>query len=124
MLVTARNSSEGSLFDENQIETLAAMCKQKGADPAELMAAYTAHIRSMLPLKATGAELVAFIEKAVGDPTEPAEMIELYKRKSGRQPSGEPPAEKLERFYQALLSERAGESQNCTSIHRTTGQDP
>ena len=82
------------------------MCKQKGADPAELMAAYTAHIRSMLPLKATGAELVAFIEKAVGDPPEPAEMIELYKRKSGRQPSGEPPAEKLERLYQALLSER------------------
>ena len=51
------------------------MCKQKGVDPAELMAAYTAHIRSMLPLKATGAELVAFIEKAVGDPPEPAEMI-------------------------------------------------
>ena len=40
------------------------------------------------------------------DCPKPAEIIGLYKKKSGRQPSGEPPADKLERLYQALHAER------------------
>ena len=45
---------------------LAAVCKQKGADPAEFVAECTAKIRPMLPSKATGEKLLAFVEKAVG----------------------------------------------------------
>ena len=105
-LLTLRETGEGPIFNDDQNENLAAICKQKGVDPAEFLAAYTIHIRSMLPPKATGPELVVFVEKAVKDLPEPAEIIELYRKKSGRQPSGEPPAEKLERLYQALLSER------------------
>ena len=45
---------------------LAAVCKQKGADPAEFVAECTAKIRPTLPSKATGEELLAFMEKAVG----------------------------------------------------------
>ena len=75
-------------------------------DPAEFLAAYTTYVRSGLPPKATGLELVAFVEKAVKDCPEPAEIIGLYRKKSGRQPSGEQPADKLERLYQALHTER------------------
>ena len=66
VLVAARNAGEGPLFIETQIEILAAICKQKGADPAEFVAACTAQIRPTLPSKATGEELLDFIEKAVG----------------------------------------------------------
>ena len=105
-LLAARETGEGPIFNDDQNTNLAALCKQKGVDPAEFLAAYTIHIRSMLPPKATGPELVAFVDKAVKDCPEPAEIIGLYKKKSGRQPSGEQPAEKLERLYQDLLSER------------------
>ena len=70
------------------------------------MAAYTTHVRSGLPPKATGLELLAFVEKAVKDCPEPAEIIGLCRKKSRRQPSGEKPADKLERLYQALRAER------------------
>ena len=105
-LLNARETDEGPIFNDDQNANLAALCKQKGVDPAEFLAAYTIHVRSMLPPKATGPELVAFVDKAVKDCPEPAEIIGLHKKKSGRQLSGEPPAEKLERLYQDLLSER------------------
>ena len=62
--------------------------KQKGVDPAEFLAVYTTCVRSALPPKATGLELVAFVEKAVKECPESAEKIALYMKKSGRQPSG------------------------------------
>ena len=34
-LVTTRNTGEGPLLSKAQIETLAAVCKQTGTDPAE-----------------------------------------------------------------------------------------
>ena len=105
-LLNARETDEGPVFNDDQNVNLAAICKQKGVDPAEFLAAYTTHIRSMLPPKATGLELVAFVDKAVKECPEPAEIIGLYKKKSGRQPSGEPPADKLERLYQDLYAER------------------
>ena len=64
-LVTARDAGQGPLFSEAQIEILAAVCKQTGTDPAEFVAMCTAKIRPTLPSKATGEELVAFVEKAV-----------------------------------------------------------
>ena len=70
-------------------------------DPAEFLAAYTIYVRSVLPPKATGPELVTFVEKAVKDCPEPAEIIGLYRKKSGRQLSGEKTADTLERLYQA-----------------------
>ena len=105
-LLTPRETGEGPIFNDDQNANLAPICKQKGVDPAEFLAAYTIYIRSMLPPKATGPELVAFVDKAVKDCPEPEEIIGLYKKKSGGQPSSEPPAEKLERLYQDLLSER------------------
>ena len=48
---------------------------------------------------------MAFVDKAVKECPEPAEIIALYWKKSGRQPSGELPADKLERLYQALHTE-------------------
>ena len=64
-LVAVRDASKGPLFSEAQIGILAAVCKQKGADPAEFTAECTAKIRPTLPSKATGEELLVFIEKAV-----------------------------------------------------------
>ena len=64
-LVTARDASEGPLFSEAQIGILAAVCKQTGTDPAEFVATCTAKIRPTLPSKATGEELLVFVEKAV-----------------------------------------------------------
>ena len=105
-LLKAREAGEGPVFSDDQNANLAAICKQKGVDPVEFSAANTTYVRSALPPKATGPELVAFVEKAVKDCPEPAEIIGLYKKKSGRQPSGEQPADKLERLYQALHTER------------------
>ena len=105
-LLNARETDEGPVFNENQNANLAAICNQKGVDPVEFLAAYTPYVRSRLPPKATGPELMAFVEKAVKECPEPAEIIGLWKKKSGRQPSGEPPAEKLERLYQDLHTER------------------
>ena len=62
-LLNARETSEGLIFNDVQNANMAAMCKQKGMDPAEFLAAYTTHVRSMLPPKATGSELVAFFDK-------------------------------------------------------------
>ena len=105
-LLNVRETGEGPVFNDNQNANLAAICKQKGVDLAEFLAAYTTYVRSAPPPKATGPELVAFVDKVVKECPEPAEIIALYRKKSGRQPSGEPPADKLERFYQALHTER------------------
>ena len=64
-LVTARDAGEGPLFSEAQIGIMAAVCKQTGTDPTEFVATCTAKIRPTLPSKATGEELLVFIEKAV-----------------------------------------------------------
>ena len=106
VLLNARETGEGPVFNDDQNVNLAAICKQKGVDPAEFLAAYTTYVRSVLPPKATGPELVAFVDKAVKECPEPAGIIGLYRKKSGRQPSGEPPADKLERLYQNLYAER------------------
>ena len=65
-LVAVRDAGKGPLFSEAQIGILGAVCKQTGADPAEFVAECTAKIRPTLPSKATGEELLAFVEKAVG----------------------------------------------------------
>ena len=65
-LVAVRDAGKGPLFSEAQMGNLGAVCKQKGADPAEFVAECTAKIRPSLPSKATGEELLAFVEKAVG----------------------------------------------------------
>ena len=65
-LAAVRDAGKGPLFSENQIGILGSVCKQKGADPAEFIAECTAKIRPTLPSKATGEELLAFVEKAVG----------------------------------------------------------
>ena len=65
-LVAVRDAGKGPLFSEAQMGILAAVRKQKGADPAEFVAECTAKIRPTLPSKATGEELLVFIEKAVG----------------------------------------------------------
>ena len=105
-LLKAREAGEGPVFSEDQNTNLSALCKQKNVDPVEFLAAYTTYVRSGLPPKATGPELVAFVEKAVTNCPEPAEIIGLYRKKSGRQPLGEKPADKLERLYQALRTEQ------------------
>ena len=64
-LITTWDAGEGPLFNEAQIGMLTAMCEQTGADPAEFVATCTAKIRPTLPSKATGEELLAFVEKAV-----------------------------------------------------------
>ena len=87
-LLKAREAGEGPVFSDDQNATLAATCKQKGVDPAEFLAVYTTYVRSAFSPKATGLELVAFVEKAVKECPEPAEIIALYRKKSGRQLSG------------------------------------
>ena len=101
-LLKAREAGEGPVFSEEQQANLSALCKLKKVDPAEFLTAYTPYVIRGFPPKATGPELVAFVEKAVTNCPEPAEIIGLYRKKSGRQPSGEKPADKLERLYQAL----------------------
>ena len=64
--MAVRDAGKGPLFSEAQIGILGSVCKQKGADPAEFIAECTAKIRPTLPSKASGEELLAFIEKAVG----------------------------------------------------------
>ena len=105
-LLKAREAGEGPVFSEDQQAKLLALCKQKNVDPAEFLAAYTTYVISGFLPTATGPELVAFVEKAVTNCPEPAEIIGLYRKKSGRQPSGEKPADKLERMFQALRAER------------------
>ena len=65
-LVAIRDAGQGPLFNNAQMRILESVCKQKGADPAEFMAECSAKIRPTLSSTATGEELLAFIEKAVG----------------------------------------------------------
>ena len=116
-LLNARETGEGPVFNDDQNANLAAICKQKGVDPAEFLAAYTTYVRSAFPSRATGPELVAFVDKAVKECPEPAEIIALYRKKTGRQPSVEFPADKLERLYHSctLNWRRPGLQVNTTS---------
>ena len=42
-LLTPRETGEGPIFNDDQNANLAPLCKQKGVDPAEFLAAYTLH---------------------------------------------------------------------------------
>ena len=64
-LLNAKETGEGPVFNDDQNANLAAICKQKDVDLAEFLAVYTTYVRSALPPKATGPELVAFVDKAV-----------------------------------------------------------
>ena len=64
-LVAIRDAGQGPLFNDAQVRILESVCKQKGVGPAEFMAECTAKIRPTLPSKATGEELLVFIDQAV-----------------------------------------------------------
>ena len=64
-LVAIRDAGQGPLFNDAQVRILESVCKQKGVGPAEFMAECTAKIRPTLPPKATGEELLVFIDQAV-----------------------------------------------------------
>ena len=64
-LVAIRDAGQGPLFNDAQVRILESVCKQKGMGPAEFMAECTAKIRPTLPPKATGEELLVFIDQAV-----------------------------------------------------------
>ena len=105
-LLKARGTGEGPVFSEEQQAKLAALCKLRNVDPVEFLTAYTPYVIRGFSPQATGPELVALVEKAVANCPEPAEIIGLSKTRSGRQPSGEGPAVKLERMFLALRAER------------------
>ena len=95
-LLKARETGEGPVFSNEQQAKLSALCKLRNVDPVEFLTIYTLYvIRSFSPT-ATGPELVACVEAVVAKCPEPVEIIALYKRKSGRQPSEEDPAVKLD----------------------------
>ena len=50
-LLKAREAGEGPVFSEDQQANLSALCKQKGVDLVEFLAAYTTYVRSGLPPK-------------------------------------------------------------------------
>ena len=64
-LVAIKDAGQGPLFNDVQVRILESVGKQKGMGPAEFIAECTAEIRSTLPSKATGEELLVFIDQAV-----------------------------------------------------------
>ena len=50
-LLKAREAGEGPVFSDDKNANLAAVCKQKGVDLVEFLAAYTTYVRSALPPK-------------------------------------------------------------------------
>ena len=64
-LVAIRDAGQGPLFNDAQVRILESVCKQKGVGLAEFIAECTAEIRPTLPSKATGEELLVFIDQAV-----------------------------------------------------------
>ena len=103
MLVKTRADGKGPLFNAQQSMQLADMCTAEGNDAVLYLEAYTAQLRKMLPAKATGEELVAWMEESVKHPPPYKETVEHYKRLRNR--SGGDTMETLERCYQELLSE-------------------
>ena len=85
-LLRGREAGEGPVFSEEQQAKLTALCKLRNVDPLEFLTVYTLYVIRSFSSKATGPELVACVEAAVANCPEPAEIIGLYKRKSGRQP--------------------------------------
>jgi hypothetical protein len=63
---------------------LADMCAAEGNVTALYLEAYTAQLRKMLPAKATGEELVAWMEESVKHPAPYKETVEHYKRLRNR----------------------------------------
>jgi dGTP triphosphohydrolase len=103
MLLKSRAEGKGPLFNAQQSLQLADMCEADGDDPVPYLEAYTAQLRKMLPAKATGEELVAFMEESVKNPPPYKETVEHYQRLRNR--SGGDTMETLEKCYQELLSE-------------------
>ena len=64
-LVAIRDAGQGPLFNDDQVRILEAIGKLRGLGPAEFIAGCTAEIRPALPAKATGEELLVFIDQAV-----------------------------------------------------------
>ena len=118
-LLKARETGEGPVFSDEQQAKLSALCKLRNVDPVEFLTIYTLYVIHSFSPTATGPELVACVEAAVAKCPEPEEIIALYKRKSGRQPSGEDPAVKLERMFQALRVERE-KSKNASQCNEQT----
>ena len=104
-LLRARETGEGPIFSEEQQAKLAVLCQLRNVDPAVFLTAYTPYVIRAFSPQATGPELVALVERAVANCPEPSEIIGLTKTRSGRQPSGEGPAVKLERMFLALRAE-------------------
>jgi hypothetical protein len=98
-----RADGKGPLFSDQQSKQLADMCAAEGNDAALYLEAYTAELRKMLPPKATGEELVAWMEESVKNPPPYKETVEHYQRLRNR--SGGDTMETLEKYYQELLSE-------------------
>jgi hypothetical protein len=109
MLEQSRADGKGPLFSDQQLKLLADMCAAEGNDAALYLEAYTAELRKMLPAKASGEELVAWMEESVKHPPPYKETVEHYKRLRNR--SGGDTMETLEKCYQELLSE-AEKAQN------------
>ena len=65
MLLKTRADGKGPLFNAQQSLQLADMCTAEGNDAVLYLEAYTAELRKMLPPKATGEELVAWMEESV-----------------------------------------------------------
>jgi hypothetical protein len=104
MLEKSRADGKGPLFSDQQSKQLADMCAAEGNDDAApYLEAYTAQLRKMLSAKATGEELVTFMEESVKNPPPYKETVEHYQRLRNR--SGGDTMETLEKCYQELLSE-------------------
>ena len=71
MLEQSRADGKGPLFSDQQLKLLADMCAAEGNVTALYLEAYTAQLRKMLPAKATGEELVAWMEESVKHPEAP-----------------------------------------------------
>ena len=115
-MLKARNIGVGPVFSEGQLLTLSSYSKQHGVDPTEIITAYTDYVISEFSAKATAAEMVTHVELAVHQCPDPKVVIELYKKKAKRRPSGEDPKDKLERRFRALQTEQ----KRAASAHEWT----
>ena len=105
-MLKARDTGVGPVFSEGQLLTLSSYSKQHGVDPTEFITAYTDYVIAEFSAKATAAEMVTHVELAVAQVPDPKVVMELYRKKTKRRPSGENPKDKLERRFRALQHEQ------------------
>ena len=105
-MLKARDTGVGPVFNEAQLAILTNWCKQRGIDSKEFVPAYTDYVIAEFSTKATAAEMVAHVELAMVQVPDPKVVMELYKKRQKRRPSGESPKEKLERRFRALEHEQ------------------